>query len=344
LTMASTAAGKQRQTGDLKMAEFFEEATGMLDKIKHTAANVTTCQNEIDQVFARAGELLDALLADSTQLEDKKVQDAAALVDETFKSLHKHVLRFAIYGRPKAFINHEEISSFFESFNIEMDNVLKSFAITEHRDVQDWEGDYYQAKLEDEASSHEQLWEILNNESDLKVIMEMGGDAPAILTKAIRDTITFPHTSADRKKKLANAVKKIESHNPTDLVMMQPSFLFSDAGPARLSAMKFAESRPSSSTSGSQSRASPSSDPNESPAAKAKREEAEKERAMASSNGEYEDTPLPRWEPRRPPPGKGPGSMDSTTEASRAVEDIGAREAQPPPPDLTNEAPPPGYS
>jgi hypothetical protein len=108
--------------------------------------------------------------------------------------------------------------------------------------------------------------------------------------------------------------------------------------------MKFAESRPSSSTSGSQSRASPSSDPNESPAAKAKREEAEKERSVASNNGEYDDTPLPRWEPRRPPPGKGPGSMDSTTEASRAVEDIGAREAPPPPPDLTNEAPPPGYS
>src|SRR5271170_5825511 len=49
--------------------------------------------------------------------------------NRTFKSLHKHVLRFAIYGRPKAFINHEEISGFFESFNIEMDNVLKSFAV-----------------------------------------------------------------------------------------------------------------------------------------------------------------------------------------------------------------------
>jgi hypothetical protein len=80
------------------------------------------------------------------QLESHKVQDAAASVEEyvrdlmylnqshnphrTLKNLHKHVLRFAIYGRPKAFINREEISGFFEGFNIEMDKVLKSFAVS----------------------------------------------------------------------------------------------------------------------------------------------------------------------------------------------------------------------
>lgn len=43
-------------------------------------------QNQIDQVFSRAGELLEALLADSTQLESKNVQDAAAFVDEYVRS------------------------------------------------------------------------------------------------------------------------------------------------------------------------------------------------------------------------------------------------------------------
>lgn len=40
------------------------------------------------------------------------------------------MLRFAIYGRPKAFVNREEISGYFEGFNVEMDKVLKSFAVS----------------------------------------------------------------------------------------------------------------------------------------------------------------------------------------------------------------------
>jgi hypothetical protein len=36
------------------------------------------------------------------------------------------------------------------------------------------------------------LWEILTNESDLKVILEMGEDALAVLAKAIRD-VSFIH-------------------------------------------------------------------------------------------------------------------------------------------------------
>lgn len=337
LAVSPIAAGKQKQTGDFEMVAYLEEATGMLDKIKHTAVNVTTCQNQIDQVFSRTGELLEALLADSRQLETSKVRNAAASVEEVLKGLHKHVLRFAIYGRPKAFVNREEISGYFEGFNVEMDKVLKSFAVTEHSDVQNWEGEYYQAKLEDEAASYEQLWEILNNESDLKIIMELGGDAPSSLAKAIRDAISFPHTSADRKKKLTNAVKNIEVHSSTDLVLMQPSLLLSEpVSQSRLSAIKYGDSRPSSSTSVNHPKPGPANDSGESPAAKAKREEAERERALGGED--YDEAPLPRWEPRRPPPGTGPGVAGGTKVTAEVSE------PPPPPPDLTDEAPPPDYS
>ena len=47
----------------------------------------------------------------------------------TLKDLHKHVLRFAIYGRPKAFVNRDEISAYFESLNVQIDSVHKSFAV-----------------------------------------------------------------------------------------------------------------------------------------------------------------------------------------------------------------------
>jgi hypothetical protein len=50
-------------------------------------------------------------------------------VHSALKNFHKHVLRFAIYGRSKAFVHRDEISAFFESFNVEMDNILKSFAV-----------------------------------------------------------------------------------------------------------------------------------------------------------------------------------------------------------------------
>ena len=66
------------------------------------------------------------------------------------------MLRFAIYGRPRAFVNRDkEISPFFEDFNINMDKVVKSFAVTPHPDVEDWESEYYQAKLEDESDAFE---------------------------------------------------------------------------------------------------------------------------------------------------------------------------------------------
>jgi hypothetical protein len=32
------------------MVDFLEEATGILDKVKHTAANVTTCQVSVLQL------------------------------------------------------------------------------------------------------------------------------------------------------------------------------------------------------------------------------------------------------------------------------------------------------
>jgi len=65
---------------------------------------------------------------------------------------------------------------------------------------------------------------------------------------------------------------------------------------------------------------SPSYDPDETPGARAKREEADRERALALASGDLVDEPaLPRWEPRRPPPGRGPGSVDETTEAAREL-------------------------
>jgi hypothetical protein len=63
-------------------------------------------------------------------MSDLMFLDPSHSPHRTFKSLHKHVLRFAIYGRSKAFINREEISGFFEGFNVEMDTVLKSFAVS----------------------------------------------------------------------------------------------------------------------------------------------------------------------------------------------------------------------
>lgn len=50
----------------------------------------------------------------------------------------------------------------------------------------------------------------------------------------------------------------------------------------------------------------------------------------------WEDAPLPRWEPRRPPPGRGPGSIDGTMKASASSD---SRMEPPPEEDL-----PPSYS
>lgn len=167
--------------------------------------------------------------------------------------------------------------------------------------------------------------------------------------------ISFPHTSADRKKKLTNAVKNIEVHSSTDLVLMQPSLLLSEpvsvshcffspyhhvliplVQQGRLSAIKYGDSRPSSSTSVNHPKPGPANDSGESPAAKAKREEAERERALGGED--YDEAPLPRWEPRRPPPGTGPGVAGGTKVTAEVSE------PPPPPPDLTDEAPPPDYS
>jgi hypothetical protein len=42
--MAICKAGKQRETDEFTITRFLEESTAMLEKIKRTAANVTTCQ------------------------------------------------------------------------------------------------------------------------------------------------------------------------------------------------------------------------------------------------------------------------------------------------------------
>ena len=100
------------------------------------------------------------------------VQSFTVTASRTLKDLHKHVLRFAIYGRPKAFVTRDEISGYFETFNVQIDSVLKMFAVSslyrgmvgtkaeivqiaKHPDVENWEGEYYQAKLDDEAASYE---------------------------------------------------------------------------------------------------------------------------------------------------------------------------------------------
>lgn len=60
--------------------------------------------------------------------------------------------------------------------------------------------------------------------------------------------------------------------------------------------------------------------------------------AQQSQAGEYEETPLPRWEPRRPPPGRGPGSIDETTAASSGLT------VDPKKLDTVPDEPPPSYS
>lgn len=115
------------------------------------------------------------------------------------------------------------------------------------------------------------------------------------------------------------------------------------------------ESTPGTSTPSGKGRYVPSpppfqdSDPEqaeESAAAKAKRIEAEQERlnqyASAESSGggggEYEPVPvLPRWEPRRPPPGHGPGSIDDT------LYDPPSAATPPIKSDGIPDEPPPGY-
>ena len=71
-------------------------------------------------------------------------------------------------------MTRDEISAYFEGLNVQIDSVYKSFAvrigfdglstgsltlgfpqIAKHPDVENWEGEYYQAKLDDEAASFE---------------------------------------------------------------------------------------------------------------------------------------------------------------------------------------------
>jgi hypothetical protein len=68
--------------------------------------------------------------------------------------------------------------------------------------------------------------------------------------------------------------------------------------------------------------------PGETPAARAKREEAERERL--SQAAEYEEAPLPKWEPRRPPPGRGPGSIDGTMDIAQNLDMSQEKEDLPP--------------
>lgn len=334
-TPSAHAAGKQRATGAFTIAQFLEDSNALLEKIKHTAANVTTCQNQIDQVFDRAGSLLEALSTDAKALDKVKLQEAGAAIEETLKDLHKHVLRFAIYGRPKAFVTRAEISAYFETFNIQVDSVLKMFAVAKHPDVEDWEGEYYQSKLEDEAASHEQLWEILNNESDLKTVMELGEDALDGLKIACASAVEDPHTAPDRKKMFENAGGNLEHCSLGDPGLLQPRLLLNEpptpiantrlaapSGLARASSSGSQNIRPTSSTPTKTPKA-----PVETAAARAKREEAERERAQ----GAEEEPTLPRWEPRRPPPGRGPGSMDGTTEAARNLSALAMDDPNAPP-------------
>jgi hypothetical protein len=75
--------------------------------------------------------------------------------------------------------------------------------------------------------------------------------------------------------------------------------------------------------------------------------------AMASGNADgYDEPTLPRWEPRRPPPGQGPGSIDETTEVARNLSGVtiseehgqGQAPAWDAPSGRVPEDSPPGYS
>lgn len=43
--------------------------------------------------------------------------------------LQKNLLTVAIYGRPKAFVNRDEISNYLESSNCEIDGVVDAFKV-----------------------------------------------------------------------------------------------------------------------------------------------------------------------------------------------------------------------
>ncbi|CAG7852905.1 SubName: Full=Uncharacterized protein {ECO:0000313/EMBL:CCA72244.1} [Serendipita indica DSM 11827] len=340
---SAVAAGKQRQTGDQQVAEILHQADELVEKIKQTASNVTTCQAQIDQVFGRCNSLVEALRIDSKSMDIARVKEAAQNVEETLKYLQKHMLRFAIYGRPKAFVNREEIAAFFEEFNINMDKVLKSFAVTPHPDVEDWESEYYQAKVEDESDAFEQLDSIVTSESDMKIIMELGEDAVTSLKRACKGAIEDPNVTAESRKMLQLAMESLQSRSLTD-----PNIVHPTSPPTHtrtIANLRAQDSQRPSSSSRPHSSTSLVQDAHETPAARAKREEAERERAMADG-AIYDETPLPRWEPRRPPPGRGPGSIDGTTDTAQRLEHLAVsdRPMEDVPDDLPPSYQPPKYS
>ncbi|KAG8847024.1 hypothetical protein FRB91_000261 [Serendipita sp. 411] len=338
VTAGSSAAGKQKAKGDFEIVGYLEEATSMLDKIKSSAANVTICQGQIDQIFDRSNSLLEAFLADSMELRGDEVKEAAREIEETFKQLHRHILRFAIYGRPKAFVNREEISTYFEQYNIHIDQLVKRFAVIKHPDLKGWEGEYYQAKLEDEAASFDQLWEIIENESDMKVITELGEDAVASLKGACAAAINHLGTPDERKDYYKIALNNLDA-DPTVIHPVTRSPTYKPRTVANLRLLAKPSNRASSSSSSlhlSHGSGANQGEGDETPAAKAKREEAEMERKMAELDS-YDEPPLPMWEPRRPPPGKGPGSIDN-------IQTVTGGAAPPPPPADALEDLPPSYS
>jgi hypothetical protein len=206
---------------------------------------------------------------------------------------------------------------------------------------------------------------------------------PVLLIPTFSQALDYPHSDADRKLKLGYALNNLQTHKYDDPALMQPSSLLREAPKVRPyqrttrcligaplkstqnpATGRLAEptgiSRASSSTSTrgtstSTTQRPPPFDPAETEGARAKREEAERERALAMASGDgggYDEPTLPRWEPRRPPPGRGPGSIDETVDATKALSGLSLGEEQsqgqaprwePPQGEVPDDSPP-GYS
>jgi len=170
---------------------FLEESHVLLDKVKTTAENVTTCQNQIEELFYRLGLLVVALKEDSKSWSGDEIQHTATKVEDLMKRCHRQMQRFAIYGRVKAFVHRKELSAWIESFMTEIKETYKSFSTSTHADLEEAEmvPAYEQAKQCDKRDAWEQSREIALYEADVKMILGMGMDAIDNLTKTLNKSV-----------------------------------------------------------------------------------------------------------------------------------------------------------
>jgi len=279
-----TDVGESADT--FETVNFLEDSNTLLDKIKTTAENVTTCQNQIEELFYRLGLLVVALKDDSKSWSGDIIQRTAVQVEDLMKRCHRQMQRFAIYGRVKAFVHRKELSAWIESFMLEINSTYKSFSTSVHEDLEEaeWVPAYEQAKQYDKRAVWDQSREIALYEADVKMILGMGTDAIENLMKTLGKSVDkmgydrntgFSKIYHDRLKKLVQS----RLDNPDDF-------------------------------SG------------ESGAARAKREEAEWEFVVnGGDGGEIEDeyNPPPRWEPWAAPSSNTASSADAAQEGDYAI-------------------------